>query len=588
MIVKMKKIHLVVQTRDIPDALGSLRDLEAVHIEHQDELTGFQITERREEVRILTQVVDILEKTGAAAPQERAGDWTEIANAILKDVAEIESLREGMSRRQGVIAQWEPWGNFDPADIRALADKGVVIALCEVKADDLAAVPGGVIVRNIFTAGGMARCVLVAREKNDIPFPALELPPAGLNQLRAGQAEDGAAAARLRESVKTRVKYLDSLKASRVHCRNVLAIEEAQKGMNEQGPLAVLKGYCPADRREALEKKAAAERWALLVEDVGPEDQVPTCIRNPRWVEMIRPVFQLIDIMPGYREMDVSLVFLVFFSIFFGMLIGDAAYGAIFLTINLAAHLKLGRRCKDQTFFYLMYVLSGCTIIWGLLTGVVFGQAWLADSPVRPLVPWLADMNNMIFLCFSVAAAHLSIAHLWRITLKFPDLTFLAEAGWLFLVWTMFFVANMFVLNREFPPFGLGLLYVGMALVVMFTAPNKNPLRVVGPGLGALAMNFINSFTDVVSYIRLFAVGLATVAVADAFNEMALGIGFGGAVSGFFAALVLVLGHALNMILAGLAVLVHGVRLNVLEFSGHLGLEWGGFKYNPFRKIKQG
>ncbi|MCK5580108.1 MAG: hypothetical protein KAJ18_02420, partial [Candidatus Omnitrophica bacterium] len=128
---------------------------------------------------------------------------------------------------------------------------------------------------------------------------------------------------------------------------------------------------------------------------------------------------------------------------------------------------------------------------------------------------------------------------------------------------------------------------VGPVLVVGFTSPNKNPLKAIGPGLGDLALNVINTFTDVVSYIRLFAVGLATVAVADATNAMAMDIGFGSPVSAIITLIILFIGHTINIILALMAILVHGLRLNVLEFSGHLNMEWAGFSYSPFRRIRK-
>ena len=94
-------------------------------------------------------------------------------------------------------------------------------------------------------------------------------------------------------------------------------------------------------------------------------------------------------------------------------------------------------------------------------------------------------------------------------------------------------------------------------------------------------LSFIGAFTDIVSYIRLFAVGLATVAVADANNTMAAQAPIAGKV------VILFIGHSLNLILAAMAILVHGIRLNVLEFSGHLHLEWTGFQYAPFRNLKE-
>jgi V/A-type H+-transporting ATPase subunit I len=92
---------------------------------------------------------------------------------------------------------------------------------------------------------------------------------------------------------------------------------------------------------------------------------------------------------------------------------------------------------------------------------------------------------------------------------------------------------------------------------------------------------------DVVSYVRLFAVGSASLAVAVAFNQMAIGNGINSILSGVIAALILFMGHALNILLCAMGVLVHGVRLNTLEFSGHVGMQWAGFKYNPFARRAQ-
>ena len=93
-----------------------------------------------------------------------------------------------------------------------------------------------------------------------------------------------------------------------------------------------------------------------------------------------------------------------------------------------------------------------------------------------------------------------------------------------------------------------------------------------------------NSFTDIVSYIRLFAVGLATVAVADAFNKMAMDIGYNSILTGTATSLILLLGHGLNIILGAMSILVHGVRLNVLEFCSHLDINWSGFSYKPLEE----
>ena len=141
----------------------------------------------------------------------------------------------------------------------------------------------------------------------------------------------------------------------------------------------------------------------------------------------------------------------------------------------------------------------------------------------------------------------------------------------------------MLILGEVFPAFAKWLFISGSLCVVFFTSPDKNILKGIGSGFGALLLNIVNSFTDVVSYIRLFAVGLAGVAIADAFNNMAMEVGRGNIFTAALAVFIVFIGQALNVILGPIAVLVHGVRLNVLEFCNHLDIKWNGFPYKPLK-----
>jgi V/A-type H+-transporting ATPase subunit I len=122
------------------------------------------------------------------------------------------------------------------------------------------------------------------------------------------------------------------------------------------------------------------------------------------------------------------------------------------------------------------------------------------------------------------------------------------------------------------------LLATGVVMVALGLLLRKSYIGII-----TLFLDVISNFVDIISYIRLYAVGAASLSVAQAFNEMALDVGFDG-LSSLGAALILFAGHALNIILAAMGVMVHGIRLNTLEFSGHAGVEWGGIHYRPFQK----
>ena len=142
-------------------------------------------------------------------------------------------------------------------------------------------------------------------------------------------------------------------------------------------------------------------------------------------------------------------------------------------------------------------------------------------------------------------------------------------------------VVNYFVLDGPYPlspdaPW-LYLLISGAALAILFDSPSKNPLKMIGLGLANFPLSMLSAFSDVISYVRLMAVGLASGVLAVSFNELALSTG-----SWFIAVPVLIFGHGLNMGLALIALFAHGVRLNMLEFSNNLGMQWTGHAYSPF------
>jgi V/A-type H+-transporting ATPase subunit I len=231
-----------------------------------------------------------------------------------------------------------------------------------------------------------------------------------------------------------------------------------------------------------------------------------------------------------------------------------------------------------QTIVSLFFLLGSCAIVWGILTGTFFGQGWLT-----PLVPQLNNATFMATFCFFLGAFHLSIAHSWRAYLKIPSLTALADVGWIGILWAAFFLARTLILGDAFPSWGIWLVAGGVVLVILFTNPQANVFRGIGEGLGTVALSFMNNITDVISYIRLFAVGLATLAIAETTNYLASGFG-DGVVALVAGAVILIAGHGLNIILGPMSVLVHGVRLNVLEFSGHANVTWSGVTFEPLKE----
>jgi V/A-type H+-transporting ATPase subunit I len=211
-------------------------------------------------------------------------------------------------------------------------------------------------------------------------------------------------------------------------------------------------------------------------------------------------------------------------------------------------------------------------------------------------VDWLLDQDNGMTFCLLLGAIHLSLAHAWHALRMLNSPKALAQAGWILVIWFMYAAARYLLLGAAFPPWLWALIILGLTGIVRSVVLQREWM-----GFAMLPQDIIASFGDLVSYLRLFALGVASVQVANAFNTMAgeltvvtMGlfnnapaeaVELGYLAAAVAAALIVILGHGLNLILCAMSVLVHGVRLNALEFSMHIGQEWTGRAYDPFRRL---
>jgi V/A-type H+-transporting ATPase subunit I len=283
----------------------------------------------------------------------------------------------------------------------------------------------------------------------------------------------------------------------------------------------------------------------------------------------------------GYREFDVSAAFMVALPVFAAILIGDGGYGLL-LTVALGLmYPKLAGKMGKE-FLQLMIVIGVATTVWGFLSNSFFGAPlpfypW--SKPIIPVNMTQPSMDFMMKLSFIIGATHLSLAKLWQVIRLVPSLKALGSLGWGMIVWGMLGVIQMFLFNLalDWSTIWLWLLTIGASLAIVFDNPNRNVAKMIGMGVANFPLALLSAFSDVFSYVRLMAVGLASAVLAANFNEMASGVPFWPAT-----VLILVLGHSLNLALCMIALFAHGVRLNMLEFSNNLGMQWTGQDYRPF------
>lgn len=580
MIVSMDRVTLICLASDRDRSLKELQKMGVVHV------TNLQIPDHRDldvsrhHLMQVRRVTEMLPKKSDRPPSGLDADvvvsilWT-----LLQERKEIEDELTDLRQEARRI---QPFGAFRPDQIRDLADHGVFVKLVQASPDKPVTVPDGWVAVTVHETKESRYLACVGRTPGEIAGGVeVRLPEQSLTRLRERISE---LEARLAENAETmRVHDGDGavIRALEHQLEERVQFLDAREGMGSVAPIAYLRGYAPSDAAPRLLEAAKAQGWGITLETPDPSEDVPTLIRNPKWVKPIRAVLEGINILPGYREVDISAAFLIFLSLFFAILIGDAGYGALFIGLTWFARRKAPK--APAYIFHLLYLTSVCTVVWGTITGTWFGAERLPALLESAKVGWLGSDQNLMKLCFFIGAIHLTLAHVWN-ALRFGKRpATLAQVGWIGTTWSMFFAARNMVLGEAYPP-GIGWLFAGSVLLILLFMTPPAKFKEEWFNHVMLPLNLVSNFVDVVSYLRLFAVGSASFAVAAAFNKMALGGGVDGILGGFLAAFILFAGHGLNIVLGAMGILVHGVRLNTLEFSSHLGMQWAGFPYAPLAR----
>lgn len=611
MIVPMTKVSLVTTERDQTVTIERLKDLGVLHVETHD-VRSERLTELLETRQLVQRGLQVLpaEEKGAGPedativqlPENPVPAAIGRAGELIDKQDEIRSLAEEADRLAKEAATIEPWGDFDPDVVRGLREKGIHIRLFVVSPDALSRFPDDVDFLVVSRGKTAIRLAAVTRDDRSILDSAeFPLPARSLARVREAVAENRRKQRALREEIESATAHRTVLSAAIDSLDDQIEFALVHDGMVGDGPLRYTTGFMPAEEVPRIQEAASRYGWGLLIQEPDAEDAVPTKTRNPGWVQIIRPIFGLIGTVPGYFERDISIWFLLFLTIFFAMLYGDAGYGSLFFVGAIAG--MISRKSKGKPggeMLALVAVFSAATIVWGAITGTWFGvEAIARTAPFSWLiVPALSSFNprsteNVKFICFVLAVAQVGIAHIWNFfrALRGPHpLTAFAQLGWLAIVLGAYNLAlNLVISPTEYPLLSVSLYAIlgGILVVLVFANQRGNFVKGLAEGFAVpnifpTVLNTIGAFSDLVSYIRLFAVGLASASIAISFNTMAAGVAH-GPVGYIGAGIILLFGHSLNLALGALAIIVHGVRLNLLEFSAnHLGIEWKGTAYRPF------
>ncbi len=642
MITPMKKVTILTVASAVEESLEALRSMEILHVTPLKAAAGSKLNAAKGEVsRVQKALENVPEKApkGVVPVSAEGVSGVSLVDEIQQLIADRKEAELNKEQAEEELTKLEKFGNLDPATVASLQAKGVFVKLyvADVKKETFD-VDGEGSIQEFGSDDNGTYFAVFSRGEAPVAvkgsYVEIAMPAKSLAAYREMDASAKETLARVDKRLGELSGARDQIEDQLDEVTDDYKMAEAEGGMLSDSNVAAIQGFCPAPRVAELQAAAKKNGWGLLVDDPSEEDNIPTLLGYNKLTKPMQFLYDIIGIAPGYNEVDVSSVFLCFFSIFFAMIVGDSAYGILFLALALFARKKMPK--ANAAGFHFIYLMSITTIIWGVInasflgfTPELAGWSYYLDianynfipEPVRNVLYWIrsnaptdparfevykqfcqnftflpasfvpkgagaSQMQHIQLFCFCIAVVHLSIAHAWNVIVraKRKDSTFMAQVGWLMGSWVMFFLACNMVLGVEMPGFVIPMFIVEVVLLLLFTVPPSR-LKQDFISIPMLVLDIVNSFTDVISYIRLFAVGMSGAAIAEAFNGMLAPL-FGSAVGIAGAALILLFVHGLNIALAVMGVAVHAVRLNTLEFSNGLGMEWSGFAFSPFAKQK--
>jgi V/A-type H+-transporting ATPase subunit I len=357
----------------------------------------------------------------------------------------------------------------------------------------------------------------------------------------------------------------------------------------DQDIVFAVQGWAPVDATAGLEALATERGLALLTEPPHPHETPPTLLRGETASSEIGGMLTSFYTSPGYRNWDPGLIVFVSFAIFFAMILADAGYALLIGAVTALYWRKMGASEDGRKFRTMVAGISAASLAYGVAAGSYFGIALPPGSFLASLkIIDVTDFSKMMKVSVVIGALHIALALAIVTWLNRGTGKSIASLGWILAI------AGGLTLGFELASrgTGIGLLAAGLLAVVIGGAtqrPVTQPidwLWRISDGLLSLT-GVTKLFGDILSYLRLFALGLASASLAVTFNQMALSVkathpGLGV----LFAILIILLGHGINLVIGLMSAVVHGLRLNYIEFFGW-GLTEEGYPFRAFAKRKE-
>lgn len=610
MITKMTKYSFILLNGETEDFLRELQELGVMDITRSakpiDDDSSVMLDKALEIKQVIAYLsgVDFSKDPDRAAVESASKDVQKPDDPLHRAMdakARLETLQLSLNKAFRESATWAPWGEFDRKSVAELAENGYVLHYYTLpKKKFYGQWAEHYPLQVIRDDGSYVWFVVVGEKGREYAFPEAEV------EAPAGSSSDAEA------EIKTLSEQIIAVKGELLKLKDQLPqlqedyqrtltnldcyLAKASSEAAVEDKLSLLVGFAPADQDAELEAALGQMNVFYLKEAATKEDNPPIKLKNG-WFARKFEVLTGMYGMPVYDEFDPTPILSFFFMLFFAICLGDAGYGLILLLFGICVEKKWIKIKMFENIGTLISILGVATFFVGMVLGTFFGVSLvnvqgLPEGYHRLLEVTNGDFPGLSYAFQMVAAIIIGVLHLiLAMTIKavlytkrFGFHETVSTWGWLVLI-----VGTLMVLLLGLGPDVTKWALIGVGVVsalgiFIFNKPGRNPLVNVGAGLWDTYQMVTGLLGDVLSYIRLYALGLAGGMLGGAFNtlgNMVLGDSASATWQWVPFALILLVGHVLNILMSSLGAFVHPLRLNFLEYFKNSGYEGKGAAYNP-------
>lgn len=599
MIVPMKKYSFLVYHKDYDRFLDDIRNLGVVHVIEKEsgDIENEALKEKYTQIQQINQAIKFLEKRAIDKKVEvSAADGLKILAEIKRLQADQEQSLQQLGILQKEFLVLNPWGNFSWETIRQLKHAGLFIRFYTCQSRKFKEeIEGNFPVEAIQDNGSNTFFVLInqTEEKAEINAEEIQLPEKSLDELK-NQIDDVEATLKKIEELydKFAAQHVPALEKARDLISSQLSFEKVVLSTRKEAEdkLMILEGWVPADKSDTLE--GYLQTAGLYFESTNPaiEEAPPIKLKNSKFARLYESIGELYTF-PDYKEIDLTPFFAPFYMLFFGFCLGDAGYGLLIVLGTIYGMYKVKPKLKPllKLGMYLGIATTFMGIVSGTFFGIIIAKVnWPWVASYQKLVP---DDIQMMLLAVGLGYIQVLFGMFIKATNRARMYGFkyaISQLGWNVIVMITipaFLLGNFKIIDPNIAnKVALVSLIGGGIPAIFYNSPGKNPLLNIGVGLWETYQTASGLLGDVLSYIRLFALGISSAILGNVFNTLAMDLSPDIIVlKQIVMILILVFGHSLNFFMAALGSFVHPLRLTFVEFYKNAGFIGGGKKYEPFK-----